>query len=100
MDFKSKLFGYSLATSTKWIGFGSEFTAEVKADPGNLVPHKLTGAYNFSFTNFQIQNMVELTDTYSTATLSKLQNLSLLILKSFVPVNRNFSEISKNKGVC
>ena len=48
MDFKSKLFGYSLATSTKWIGFGSEFTAEVKADPGNLVPHKLTGElYSF-----------------------------------------------------
>jgi len=44
MDFKSKLFGYSLATSTKWIGFGSEFTAEVKADPGNLVPHKLTAS--------------------------------------------------------
>ena len=46
MDFKSKLFGYSLATSTKWIGFGSEFTAEVKADPGNLVPHKLTGEFH------------------------------------------------------
>jgi len=42
MDFKSKLFGYSLATNTKWIGFGSEFTCEVKADPGNLVPHKMT----------------------------------------------------------
>ena len=47
-----------------------------------------------------LQNMVQLTDTYLTDTLSKFQKLSLLILKSFVQINRHFPKKGKNRGVC
>ena len=43
MDFKSKMFSYAFASNVKWVERGSEFTFEVKADPGKYWPHKVTG---------------------------------------------------------
>jgi len=44
MDFKSKMFSYAFASNVKWVERGSEFTFEVKADPGKYWPHKVTAA--------------------------------------------------------
>ena len=50
--------------------------------------------------HINIQYGIQLTGTYLTDISSKFQKLPLLILKSWVLINRHFPKIDKNRGVC